>query len=127
MCERSRILRSFGGQSPGGRDFLRRRAFLACLRKAQELYVPIYLHPTFLSDFMLEYYKGNYDDKVATALSAFGWSWHASTGLHILRLYCSGLFDKYPKLKIIIGHMGELLPFQIERIIGGASRIWGRE
>jgi predicted TIM-barrel fold metal-dependent hydrolase len=75
---------------------------------------------------MLGHYKGNYGEKSATALSAFGWGWHAETGLHILCLYCSGLFDRYPKLKIIIGHMGELLPFQIERVIL-SSRIWGRQ
>jgi predicted TIM-barrel fold metal-dependent hydrolase len=73
---------------------------------------------------MLEHYKGNYDDSVALALSAFGWGWHAETGHHVLRLFASGLFDKYPKLKIIIGHMGELLPFQIDRIAGRAKR-WG--
>ncbi|KAE9379311.1 putative 2-amino-3-carboxymuconate-6-semialdehyde decarboxylase, partial [Stipitochalara longipes BDJ] len=100
--------------------------FWPVFETAQKLDVPIYLHSTFASDSMLEHYKGNYDDKVATALSAFGWGWHAETGLHILRLYCSGLFDRYPKLKIIIGHMGELLPFQLERIIR-ASRMWGRE
>jgi len=100
--------------------------FWPVFEASQELDVPIYLHPTFASDTMLEHYKGNYAENVATALSAFGWGWHAETGLHILRLYCSGLFDRYPKLKIIIGHMGELLPFQLERIVR-ASRMWGRE
>jgi predicted TIM-barrel fold metal-dependent hydrolase len=97
--------------------------FWPVFEKAQDLDVPIYLHPTFASNSMLGHYKGNYGEKSATALSAFGWGWHAETGLHILCLYCSGLFDRYPKLKIIIGHMGELLPFQIERVIL-SSRIW---
>jgi predicted TIM-barrel fold metal-dependent hydrolase len=100
--------------------------FWPVFEASQELDVPIYLHPTFASDTMLEHYKGNYDENVATALSGFGWGWNAETGLHILCLYCSGLFDRYPKLKIIIGHMRELLPFQLERIIR-ASRMWGRE
>jgi len=38
--------------------------------------------------------------------------------LHVLRLYAAGLFDAHPRLKLIIGHMGEMLPFQLERIEG---------
>jgi predicted TIM-barrel fold metal-dependent hydrolase len=85
--------------------------------KAQEMDVPIYIHPTFASEEMLEHYKGNYPTQIALALSAFGWGWHAETGHHILRLYAAGVFDRFPKLKIIIGHMGEMLPFQMERCI----------
>lgn len=69
-------------------------------------------------------YKGNYDQGVADALSAYGWGWHVSTGLHILKLFASGLFDRYPKIKIVIGHMGELLPFQLGRIFPQSAR-WG--
>ncbi|KAF7596846.1 hypothetical protein BBP40_012446 [Aspergillus hancockii] len=98
--------------------------FWPVFEKAQDLDVPIYIHPTLASDSMMEHYKGNYDDSVALALSAFGWAWHTETGLHILRLFASGLFDRFPKLKIIIGHMGEMLPFQIERIFPISER-WG--
>tara|TARA_R110002060_G_scaffold19554_1_gene26711 strand:- start:69 stop:1310 length:1242 start_codon:yes stop_codon:yes gene_type:complete len=117
--------------------------FWPIFEKAEELDVPIYIHPTFASDEMLEHYKGNYDDKIALALSAFGWGWHSETGLHILRLFSSGLFDRYPKLKIIIGHvsrndpsrkdsfenladvstqMGEMLPFQLDRCVSVSER-----
>ncbi|PVH87012.1 putative metal-dependent hydrolase [Cadophora sp. DSE1049] len=96
--------------------------FWPIFEKAEELDVPIYIHPTFASDEMLEHYKGNYDDKIALALSAFGWGWHSETGLHILRLFSSGLFDRYPKLKIVIGHMGEMLPFQLDRCVSVSER-----
>ena len=99
--------------------------FWPVFEKAQELDVAIYIHPSFASDSMMEHYKGNYDDSVATALSAHGWAWHTETGLHILRLFAGGLFDRYPKLKIVIGHMGEMLPFQLERIIP-MSVGWGK-
>lgn len=99
--------------------------FWPVFETAQELDVPIYIHPTFPAENMVDYYKGNYDDSVAVTLSAFGWSWHSETGLHILRLFASGLFDRFPRLKIIIGHMGELLPFQLERIISGAQK-WAK-
>lgn len=91
---------------------------------AQKLDVPIYIHPTFASDEMEQHYQGNYPNEVGKALSAFGWGWHAETGHHILRLFAAGLFDRFPKLKIIIGHMGEMLPFQLERCILSSSR-WG--
>jgi len=98
--------------------------FWPVFEKAQELDVPVYIHPTFATEDMLKHYKGNYSDDVAGMLSAFGWGWHVDTGLHILRLYASGLFDRFPKLKIIIGHMGELLPFQLARIFPQSAR-WG--
>jgi len=82
---------------------------------AEELDVPVYIHPTFASEFDLNF-SGNFSAKAAFAMSSAAWSWHSETGLHVLRLWASGLFDKYPKLKIVIGHMGEMLPFQLDRI-----------
>ena len=49
-------------------------------------------------------------------LAGAGWGWHIETAVHVLRLIMSGAFDKYPKLQIIIGHMGEALPLMLERI-----------
>ncbi|KAH8179416.1 amidohydrolase domain-containing protein [Sarocladium implicatum] len=104
-------------------QFFDGEAYWPLFEKAQDLDVPIYIHPTFASEAMEANYKGNYPDSVGKALSAFGWGWHVETGHHILRLYASGLFDKYPKLKIIIGHMGELLPFQLDRTAGVMDRV----
>jgi hypothetical protein len=50
-----------------------------------------------------------------------GWGWHAETGLHCLRIMLSGVLDRFPKLKIIVGHMGDHLPFNIAR----ADRVLG--
>jgi hypothetical protein len=44
------------------------------------------------------------------------WGWHAETAVHTLRLVLSGALDRHPKLKIVIGHMGEALPFMLDRI-----------
>lgn len=93
-------------------------------KKAEELDVAIYLHPTWPSDNMSMQYSGNFTDGAKRSLGASGWGWHTETGLHVLRLYASGLFDKFPKLKIIIGHFGEMLPFQLERICNLSVR-WG--
>jgi predicted TIM-barrel fold metal-dependent hydrolase len=92
--------------------------------KAQELDVPLYLHPSFASDEMTTPYTGNYPNKVAKALADFGWGWHSETAVHVLRLYAAGVFDRFPHLKIIIGHMGEMLPFMLERVVRFTTK-WG--
>ena len=88
--------------------------------KAQELDVPIYLHPTWPSEDMYQafYSGGGLESRpqAAMALGAFGFGWHASTATTVLRLLASKVFDDYPKLKIIIGHSGEMLPYMFDRI-----------
>ncbi len=49
-------------------------------------------------------------------LESAAWGWHSETAIHILRLALSGTLDKHPKLKVIIGHMGEMLPVMLARI-----------
>jgi len=98
--------------------------YLPFWTKVQELDVAIYMHPTWASDDMAPRYEGNFTSGASKSLSASGWGWHTETGLHFLRLFASGLFDKLPKLKIILGHFGEMLPFMFERICV-LSRRWG--
>jgi predicted TIM-barrel fold metal-dependent hydrolase len=86
-------------------------------RTVQDLNVPIYLHPTWPSpDVQLPQYRGEIPTSATTSLSSSAWGWHADVGNHVLKLFASGLFDLYPHLKIIVGHMGEMLPFMLERI-----------
>lgn len=103
-------------------DFYDDDRFWPVFQKAEELNLPIYIHPSFPAD--KEHYQGNYSDKIALALSAFGWGWHSETALSVLKLFASGFFDRFPKIKILIGHMGEMIPFQFERIISTAES-WG--
>jgi predicted TIM-barrel fold metal-dependent hydrolase len=49
-------------------------------------------------------------------LSIAGWGWHAEQGLHTIRLIATGVFDRFPNLQVIIGHMGEMIPFFLARI-----------
>ncbi|MCJ1394528.1 hypothetical protein MMC18_007407 [Xylographa bjoerkii] len=71
----------------------------------------------------MKYYKGNFPDPAAFGMAAYGWAWHTEVGLHVIRLVSTGLFDRYPKFKIVIGHMGEMLPFQLDHVIE-SSRPW---
>ena len=56
-------------------------------------------------------YTGNYSPQVTAGLASGGWGWHIETAIHILRIILGGVFDQYPNLQFIIGHMGETLPF----------------
>jgi predicted TIM-barrel fold metal-dependent hydrolase len=90
-------------------------SFSPLFERAQALNVPIYLHPTAPPQEVNDiYYRGN------PAL-AQSWGWMVETGTHLLRLMCGGVFDRYPKLQVIVGHMGELVPFALERINRGLT------
>jgi 2,3-dihydroxybenzoate decarboxylase len=80
---------------------------------AEELNVPIYLHPWSSPPDQLGAYEG-YPDLLGPA-----WNWTIETATHALRIICSGVFDAYPKAKLIVGHMGELLPYHMERFDQG--------
>ncbi|KAL1630419.1 hypothetical protein SLS56_004947 [Neofusicoccum ribis] len=92
-------------------------SFWPVFQQAVELDVPIYIHPTFPTEEMIRVnYRGNYDQASASSIGAWVFGWHAEVAVHILRLYASGFFDVHPKIKLVIGHMGETLPFMIARI-----------
>lgn len=95
--------------------FLDHQRFTPLFETAQALDVPVYLHPGPPPKTVNEAYYSGLPDDLGFALSVAAWGWHVETGMHCLRLIVSGLFDRLPKLKIIIGHMGEALPFGIVR------------
>jgi predicted TIM-barrel fold metal-dependent hydrolase len=89
-----------------------------------ELDVPCYIHPTYHYDAMDVLYRGNYPEQIAESLALHGFGWHSECALHMLRLFAAKCFDAYPKLKIIIGHMSEMLPFQLDRICRLSETQW---
>lgn len=92
--------------------------FLPVFSKAQELNVPVYMHPGFISkNIATHYYQSNNWPAVAGAMFASaGYGWHLDSGIAIVRLITSGIFDKLPGLKLISGHWGELVPFFLNRL-----------
>ncbi|MCL5262919.1 MAG: amidohydrolase family protein [Acidobacteria bacterium] len=76
----------------------------------QNLDVPIYLHPRIPLPSQQRIYEG-YEGLLGSA-----WGFGFETSTHALRLILSGLFDRYPKLNIILGHLGEALPFTLPRV-----------
>jgi predicted TIM-barrel fold metal-dependent hydrolase len=98
-----------------GGQFLDHLRFTPLFETAQALDVPVYLHPAPPPDDVRKAYYGGLPGNLGFVLSTAGWGWHAEAGMHCLRLIVSGRFDRFPKLKIIIGHLGEALPYYIAR------------
>ncbi len=91
-----------------GDSYLDEKRYWPILEKAAELEVPIYLHPT--TPKIPEYWTYG----VALAGPPFGFG--AETSLAAMRLVLSGAFDAFPKLRVVLGHLGEGLPFAMQRM-----------
>lgn len=89
--------------------------FQPVLARACALGVPIYLHPTPPPQAVVEACYAGFSDQVTFSLATAAWGWHINTATHVLRLILGGAFDRNPGLQIIIGHMGETLPFMLPR------------
>ena len=96
--------------------FLDDPVYSTILAKAVELDVPIYIHPHLAPDPVRQAYFGGLAEGAARVLEAAGWGWHSETAIHVLRLVLSGTLDRFPRLKLIIGHMGEMLPVMLARV-----------
>ncbi|MBN9516662.1 MAG: amidohydrolase [Alphaproteobacteria bacterium] len=90
-------------------EYLDAPKFRPIFEAAEALDMPIYLHPREPAPSMVTPYL-DYGLFFAT------WGFAAETALHAMRLIMSGTFDRFPKLKIVLGHMGEGLPFWLQRI-----------
>jgi uncharacterized protein len=88
------------------------------LEAAQALDVPIYLHPGLPPTAVREAYYSELPRELGFILSLPGWGWHVEAGMHSMRLIVSGVFDRFPRLKIVLGHMGEAVPFFLARSEG---------
>ena len=95
--------------------FLDHASFAPILHMAEELDVPLYLHPALPPEPVRKAYYDDLPDHLGLMLSMAGFGWHIEVAIHVLRLVLSGTFKRHPRLKIIIGHMGETLPFMLER------------
>ena len=78
-------------------------------RALEALDVPFYLHPRNPLPSWNRQYEGH---------SWLNWAFSAETAVHALRLIGSGLFDQQPRLKLVLGHLGEGIPVQLWRIDG---------
>ena len=104
--------------------FLDDKRFWPIFERAQALDVPLYMHPAIPHPAVIEAYYKDYIEKHPGILRA-GWGFTVETATQGIRLVLSGVFDTYPRLKIIIGHLGEGLPFYLWRISHGLRGSYG--
>ena len=90
-------------------EYLSDQKFWEIFEAAESLDVPIYLHPNAMPPSMIQHF-------IEAGLDGAVYGFGVETGLHALRIITSGAFDRFPKLKMILGHTGEALPFWSYRI-----------
>ena len=102
-------------------EFFDHKKYWPVFERAEALDVPIYMHPAYPHpDVVAAYYRDYLDDY--PNLASAGWGFTVETATQAIRLVLSGVFDAYPDLKIILGHLGESLPFSLWRIDQALSR-----
>jgi predicted TIM-barrel fold metal-dependent hydrolase len=92
-------------------EFLDAKKYWPIWERAEKLGVPIYLHPALPHPDVVKAYFDGYEE-----LARAPWGFAVDTSCHFLRLVFAGLFDAYPRLRIILGHLGEGLPFAMHRL-----------
>lgn len=102
-------LKGWKTHSNYGENYLDEKRYWPIFERAEKLNVPIYLHPSFPTIPQL---KTDYGWALSGAPFGFG----VETAICMMRLVLSGVFDRYPGLKVILGHLGEGLPFLLARI-----------
>jgi len=101
--------------------FLDDRRFWPIFERAQALDVPLYLHPAVPDPAVVEAYYQDYLQEFPSLLTA-AWGFTVETATQAIRMVLSGAFEAFPRLKIILGHMGEGLPFLLWRLDHALSR-----
>lgn len=102
-------------------QFLDLKRFWPIYERAQALDVPIYMHPAVPHKAVIDAYYRDYLEQFPGLLTA-AWGFTVETATQGIRLVLSGVFEAYPRLKIILGHLGEGLPFSLWRIDMALSR-----
>jgi predicted TIM-barrel fold metal-dependent hydrolase len=114
-----RVRSGFKGAIINGHNrgrYLDDKSYWPILECAEALEAPIYLHPTRPPQAVIEASYGGLAPEVSWMLSGPGWGWHIETAVHVIRLIVGGAFDRFPKLQVVIGHLGEGLPFMLPRL-----------
>ena len=92
-------------------SFLDDKKYWCIFEAAEALGVPVYLHPSRPHPAVMQAYFEGYEE-----LALGAWGFGIDTGTHFLRLVFAGVFDAFPSVTVILGHLGEGLPFMLHRI-----------
>ncbi|NKB49693.1 MAG: amidohydrolase family protein [Alphaproteobacteria bacterium] len=105
----------------GGEHFFDKEQFWPIYERAQALDVPLYIHPANIHPTVADLYLGDYAKSYPGILNA-GWGFTMETATAGIRIVLSGVLDAYPDVKIVLGHLGETLPFLLWRIDMAVNR-----
>jgi len=95
--------------------FLDHPSYDGLLATAVELDVPVYIHPHLPPEAVRLAYYSDLPSGAGRVLESAGWGWHSETAIHLLRMVVAGTLDRHPRLRLVIGHMGEMLPMMLAR------------
>jgi 5-carboxyvanillate decarboxylase len=90
-------------------EYLDDQKFWPILEAAEALDTPIYLHPTTPPRTMIQ-------PLLEAGLDGAIYGFAVETGMHLLRMITAGVFDRFPRLRVVLGHLGEALPFWLYRL-----------
>ena len=99
-----------------GETFLDDTRYAPILAALDELNVPLYVHPGLPLAAVQAPYYGGLERELSARLSMFAWGWHHEAGIQVVRMLLAGVFDRYPRLQVISGHWGEMVPFFLQRL-----------
>ena len=102
--------------------FLDDQFFWPILEAAEALDVPLYLHPSYAPKAVVDAYYSGLPGHFGTMLSTGMMGWHYEVAMHSMRMVLGGVFKRFPRLQLIIGHCGEALPFFLDRSIKVLNR-----
>ncbi len=102
--------------------FLDDELFWPMFEAAEALDVPVYLHPTLAPTAVMDAYYSDLPPPYNVILATGAWGWHVETGMHAMRLIIGGVFKRFPRLQVILGHWGEGIPF----FLGRATKVLRR-
>ncbi len=107
-------------------EFLDHQKFWPIFARAEKLDVPIYLHPALPDQRVTDIYLKDYV-KDFPLVARPAWGFTIETATIAIRMVLSGMFEKHPNLKIILGHFGETIPFLLWRIDSALKRPGGKQ
>lgn len=107
-------------ESHARNEYLDNKKYWCIFERAEQLDVPLFLHPEVPSTSIVKGFADDYGFELAGPPHGYA----ADLALHTMRLIYSGLFDQFPKLNMVLGHMGEGLPFWLSRMDAYFIKQW---
>lgn len=104
------------GRPQTGNIFLDDPIYYPIWEALTELDLPVYIHPNYTTEDACKSYYSNLGDQLDCVLSAYGYGWHFEAGLQVIRMILAGVFEKFPTLKVLSGHWGEMVPYYLPRL-----------